>query len=84
MDIRQIALYLAGKLPPHYTRFPRLKFYALLEKKYGIDTIKASFYREQANKYEEEFYQLVLEYLHNISLESIEEKQKFDNFLELI
>lgn len=83
-DIRQIALYLSGKLPPYFDRFSRLRFFELLEIQYGITTDKATFYREQANKYEEEFYQLVFEYLYTKSLESNDEKKKFQNFINLV
>jgi hypothetical protein len=61
-----------------------LRFFELLEVHYGIDTIKASFYREQANKYEEEFYQLVFEYLANKATYSEIEQQKFDRFIEVV
>lgn len=84
LDIRKIALYLSGKLPPYFNRFSRLRFFELLEQQYGVTTEKATFYWEQANKYEEEFYQLVFEYLHAKSLESDDEKKKFQGFLNLV
>ena len=84
LDIRQIALYLSGKSPPTFTKFSRFRFFELLEDQYGITTDKATFYREQANKYEEEFYQLVFEYLYTKSLESDDEQKKFKHFITLI
>lgn len=82
MDIRKIALSLSWKTPPDYKQYSRLKFFELLETQYGIDTTKANFYWEQANKYEEEFYQLVLEYLQQKSTESDVEEAKFNGFLD--
>lgn len=82
MDLRKISLYLSWKIPPEYKKYSRLKFFELLETEYGIDTTKANFYWEQANKYEEEFYQLVLEYLQQKSIESDAEKVKYEWFLD--
>jgi hypothetical protein len=63
LDIRKLSLFLSGKLPPEYSHFSRFHFFEMLEKEFDIDTVKADFYRNQANKYEEEFYKLIYENL---------------------
>lgn len=81
LDIRKLSLFLSGKLPPEYTHYSRLHFFELLEEKFDIDTVKADFYRNQANKYEEEFYKLIFEYLWSKYWSDETERQRVIDFV---
>lgn len=82
MDIRKIALYLSGKIPPDYIKFSRLEFFEHLEIIYEFDISKQEFYWRQAKEYEEELYFLVIDYLYRKSTKDKNQKIKFDNFIE--
>jgi len=82
MEIKKIALHLSGKHPPNYSKISRLHFFEKLESEYGIDTTKATFWWEQANKYEEEFYTLVLEYLYSKAWEDLVQLQRINDFID--
>lgn len=62
MSPEKIAAFLSWKLGS-YEKYPRLLFYELLERKFNINSTRIQFYREQANKHEEEFYRLMFDYL---------------------
>lgn len=82
MDIRKIALYLSGKIPPDYIKFSRLEFFEHLETIYEFDISKQEFYWRQAKEYEEELYFLVIDYLHGKSVKDKNQKVKFDGFIK--
>ncbi|MEI6426215.1 MAG: restriction endonuclease [Candidatus Absconditabacteria bacterium] len=82
MDIRKIALYLSGKIPPNYEKYNRLEFMELLKGIFGYGYDQLDFYWKQAKEYEEEFYFMVLDLLYSKSLKDENEKTKFSKLLE--
>lgn len=81
MDIRKIALYLSGKIPPEYNKINRLEFMESLKEIFWYWYDALDFYWKQAKEYEEEFYFMVLDLLHTKSLKNKDEKIKFDKLL---
>ena len=82
MDIRKVALQLSWKTPPEYKNSNRLEFMEMLEDIFWLSLEKIDFYWKQAKEYEEEFYFLVLELLHNKSLKDEAMKTKFDKLIK--
>ncbi|MDD2744907.1 MAG: restriction endonuclease [Candidatus Gracilibacteria bacterium] len=89
MDNAKITSYLLGN-NPGFEKVSRLEFFEYVEKIYGYNTEKLTFFWEQANKFEEEFYKLVFEKFYSQSKKDDLEKAKLDrllkelNLLELI
>jgi len=81
MELYELAKCLTWKIEP-YKKFPRLKFFDYLKRYFWYDFQELNFYWEQANKKEEDFYNLVFEKL----LYEVEKweiwKWYFDKFLE--
>ena len=83
LDVKQIALYLAGyNKECNYKRFPRLYFMDKLRKFYWIDFQESDFYWKQADKKELEFYNLVLDYLYSKAQKNEYEAKEFIKILK--
>ena len=66
MNIEKIISYLLWN-HPEYEKISRLEFFEYVEKIYWYNLEKLSFFWEQANKFEEEFYKLIFEKFYSQS-----------------
>ena len=81
MNIEKIISYLLWN-NPEYEKISRLEFFEYVEKIYWYNLEKLSFFWEQANKFEEEFYRLVFEKFYSQSKKDELEKAKLNKLLQ--
>lgn len=81
INVRRMALILSWKVQ-WYDKTPRLVFCELLERIYWMSLDRIDLYWRQAEKYEEEFYFMVLDLLYKKSEKDNLEKAKFDKILK--
>lgn len=82
MDIKQLIAYLLWNYPDKYEKVSRLEFFEYIEKIYGYNMEKLKFFWEQANKFEETFYQLIFEKFYSQSKKDDLEKAKLERLLK--
>lgn len=85
IDVWLLALKLSWKCKENnYTKFSRLLFCEYLTEIYGYDYKRLDFYWNQADKYEETFYKMLLEKLQKESKKDILSKSSFEKLLKNI
>lgn len=86
MDIRQIALYLAGKLPPYYGESNLYRFSKKL-KNFAPEQFtnnEMQFIQNQAKGVDEDVYFMILDDLHNELIVSVEGAKTMSDFYKLL